>query len=110
MSEHDERHLITMECLHTTFFRAPAPKIGDTIWCLRCRKETVVRYAPNEWRIRCRECIYSRSFGADQASAQLSIGRHRRKFPTHAVRLINGNKLVETYGNECQETLSDQAI
>lgn len=101
----DIRYLVTLECLHTTFFRPPAPKVYSIIWCVRCRKEVKVINAPAEWRIRCVECIYSRPFGTSRSDAEIAIGKHRGKYPTHNVKLFNGHRLINIYGNRDQTVM-----
>lgn len=63
-------------------------------------------FAPDEWRIRCRKCIYSRPFGAAQINAELSAIRHRRKNPDHPVGIYNGGKLVKTFGDDRDRTVT----
>lgn len=71
-------------------------------------------FAPNEWRIRCANCIYSRPFGAAQLNAEISAAKHRQNHPDHVVKIFNGNKLVKAFGNRNQTVMpmtpeSDQA-
>lgn len=92
------KRVVTFTCGHTVMFGAPYPKVGDTGWCTRCRRDTVVLLAPGEWRIRCIECQLSRAYGEDRQMAEIAIGRHRRRWQGHMVKLYNGNKLIMTFG------------
>jgi len=106
MSEHNMNYLVTFDCLHTVYFKKPAPKIGDELWCLKCQKYVHVIEAPDEWKIRCMNCMYSRKFGAAKTNAEISAGKHRRNRPGHKVKIFNGNKLIRIFGERDAETQS----
>lgn len=105
MTEHSSRVLITFSCGHNRLFAQPAPKQGETLWCLRCRNERKVISAPNEWKIRCRNCIYSRGFGAAQLNAEISAAKHRMKYPAHVVDIYNGQELRKSFGVSRDQTV-----
>ena len=97
-----DKFIITFDCGHTVLFRQPTPKIGDFGYCIKCRMETRVMHAPPEWRIRCTNCKYSRRFGASRDDALIAVGKHRRMYPLHVLKVQNGNSPPEIYGNRDQ--------
>lgn len=108
MTEHSTRVLITTSCGHNRLFAIPAPKTGEVIWCLRCRQERKVISAPGEWKIRCRNCIYSRAFGQAQLNSEISAAKHRMKYPTHTVDIYNGQELRKSFGVGRDQTVIGQ--
>lgn len=106
VTEHTTRTQVTFECGHKRVFPAPTPKVGEILWCPQCAKDVKVMFAPDEWRIRCTGCIYSRPFGAAQLNAEISAAKHRMKHPDHAVRIYNGAKLVKTFGDLRDRTVT----
>jgi hypothetical protein len=105
MTEHDSRALVTFSCGHSQYFRYPAPKQGETILCLRCRICRMVISAPDEWRLKCRNCIYTRAFGQAQLNCEISAGKHRIKYPGHVVDIYNGNVVRKTFGVQRNQTV-----
>lgn len=94
------------ECVHTSIFDVPAPRIGETIFCVKCRKYQTVATAPPEWRIRCLGCTYARASGTDRHLSNIAVAKHRMKYPAHIVRLYNGFELVQTIGDCNQIVMS----
>lgn len=94
----NELFMLQLDCKHLVYFKNPTPVIGTILWCQKCRKDSRVESAPEEWKIRCVNCIYSRSFGVSKLDAELSVGRHRNRYPDHKVKLFNGSRLVRTIG------------
>jgi hypothetical protein len=105
MGEHNSRTLITYECGHSQLYGSPAPKLGEMVLCLRCRKYRKVITAPNEWRIKCRGCIYSRPFGQAQLNAEIAAAKHRMKNPAHIVDIWNGNVIRKSFGLDRNQTV-----
>lgn len=97
--------IITFDCKHTRIFPAPSPKIGDLLWCPKCAKDVHVANAPAEWRLRCQGCGYSKPFGDARLNAEISIAKHRMKFPTHMVTLYNGHNKIKNYGESYQDVI-----
>lgn len=95
-------YLVVLDCKHQLHFQAPPPKVNDILWCNNCRKERRVESAPEEWRIRCVKCTYARTFGVSRTDAELAAGKHLRKMPEHKVKLFNGNRLINTFGQKMQ--------
>jgi hypothetical protein len=113
MSEHEKvSRLITYDCGHTQHYKNPYPKVGEMLYCLKCRMEVRVKLAPAEWRIRCRHCVYSRPFGDARLNAEISAAKHRRNHPSHVVALFQGGELIRTFpanptdtGADCNQTV-----
>lgn len=101
MGQHTVKTQVTLECGHKRLFPSPVPKVGDILWCPQCVKEQPVLHAPDEWRVVCEGCRYSRPFGAARVSAEVSAAKHRMKHNSHSVRIYNGNKHVRTFGKLC---------
>ena len=102
----DRNSLIQFSCKHTRVFPNPAPRLGDTLWCPKCRAEVTVEHAPDEWRIRCVDCIYARAYGAAKINAEIAASKHRMRKTGHTVRLYNGNKLMRTFDGRNQTAIS----
>lgn len=105
MGEHKTTRIVELECQHTQIFERPFPKLGEVLWCLRCRTEQTVIAAPDEWKIRCQGCIYNRAFGAAKVNAEISAAKHRLKQPSHIVRIYNGNKFVRQFPEKIADVL-----
>jgi hypothetical protein len=58
---------------------------------------TTVKDAPDEYRIRCRNCVYSRPYGTAKLNAEIGATKHRKANPGHVVELRNGNRFVRTF-------------
>jgi len=98
--------MVLYSCYHTRVFKAPAPKIGEVMWCVRCRKEVVVMKAPPEIRIKCDDCSYGRGFGTARLNAEIQAAKHRLGNPTHTVHLYDGYKIAYTFGHRNQSEIS----
>jgi hypothetical protein len=72
---------------------------------MKCRKERVVVSGEHDWHIRCTGCLYNRGFGAAKTNAEIAIGRHRRKNPTHVMKLFNGKSLERIFNGGLPEPL-----
>lgn len=99
------RWMILFDCKHVGYFSVSPPKVGDILWCQKCRKEVRAESAPEEWKIRCMKCVYSRAFGLSKDAAVIAVGRHRRKYPEHSVKLFNGNRLDKVFQNRYQTVI-----
>ncbi len=100
MSGYSTKREITFDCGHKWHFSSPWPKLGDTLWCMSCRRERRVISAPDEWKIRCTNCTYNRGFGAAKINSEIAIGKHRRNHPGHIVKQFNGRELVRIFGTQ----------
>lgn len=92
-------YLVTFDCHHTRVFGEPAPALRDVIWCVRCNRDTRVKSAPAEYRIRCQDCGYVRRLGTGKTNAELAAIGHRKSKPGHIVDMYNGHKLTYTFGS-----------
>lgn len=93
-------------CNHTVFYQEPYPRVGDTLYCLKCQKARTVKSAPAEWNARCVSCTYSRNTGAARLLAERVAVKHRQKHPTHIVHIRNGKDVVVRLGPQ-PERLED---
>lgn len=108
MGEHNTRALISFDCGHSRLFANPAPRNGDVLWCVRCRKERKVMTAPGEWKLKCRNCVYSRSFGQAQLNTEIAAAKHRMNHPHHVVDIYNGQVIRKTFGVDRNQTVIGQ--
>jgi hypothetical protein len=97
-----QTHQVELECHHTLLFSTPVPKRGEMLWCIRCRKERMVIAAPEQIRIRCRNCRLSRMFGQGKVTAECAAASHRRRHPDHIVDIKDGLAVIATYGETQQ--------
>lgn len=88
--------LLTCDC-HIKF-PLPAPKVGDLVWCTRHHDVRVVS-VDAEWRVKCRDCRYSRPFGAAELTAMTAGSKHGL-IKRHTVDVYRGGKRVHTVGGE----------
>lgn len=95
---------VLLRCGHTQMFD-PQPKSGDTVYCRRCGKYSVVKVAEQEWSWTCPGCHSGRKFGAVESAARRSARTHQRKHH-HVVLLKLGYEVKEIVGPEGQEELS----
>jgi hypothetical protein len=93
-------------CNHSILYSSPYPRVGDTVYCLKCSKGRVVKDAPAEWNTRCRGCSFSRSYGAAKLNAERAAVKHHQKCPHHTVLIRNGRDVVVTLKAQ-RETLPD---
>lgn len=103
MGEHKTTRIIEFDCRHTRVFPDPAPKVGDTLWCLRCNKDVRVVRGTNEYRIRCQNCIYSRPFGTARLNAEIAAAKHRMSHTEHVVHLYNGTEFLRRFPDRDQD-------
>lgn len=84
--------VVEFDCRHRREFPAKGniPQVGDAMYCLRCRRETIVRKHLEEYRVRCSDCTYSRPFGANRLRSEIAASKHHNKFPYHEVTLWLG--------------------
>lgn len=48
-----------------------------------------------DYRMKCLGCHLGRRFGRGRLTAQLFADKHNRKFPTHSIQILNGDKVME---------------
>lgn len=90
---------VHLSCGHARSYRVPAPVIGDEVFCVRCDGMATVESAPDEWRVRCRDCPLGRMFGASKLTAEMAATRHWNKHRTHVVDVLNGKRVDSTIGD-----------
>lgn len=90
--------IVTYECDHTAIFKTAPPRVGDTVFCIRCNTDRVVVKAPHEYRISCRVCTFGRAYGVARLAAEIAAAKHANKHG-HRVRLYDGPKLVRVIGD-----------
>lgn len=104
MGEHTEqRKKIQLSCGHQPYYHLPYPKVGELLTCMDCRRNARVIHAPNEFRISCNNCIFSRRFGNAKVNAEIAASKHRRKYPSHVVGMYTGARLVRTFPRDAGE-------
>lgn len=90
---------VHLDCGHPRSYMEPAPVVGDEVFCVRCDKMATVETAPDEWQVRCRDCTYSRMFGAAKLTAEMCATRHWNKYRHHVVDVLNGKRVDSTAGD-----------
>ena len=88
-----ERYIVVeFACRHRREFTVKhnVPAIGESLYCLRCRRDTTVVKHLKEYRIRCSDCRYSRPFGANRLQAEIAASKHHNRFPNHLVTMWEG--------------------
>ena len=85
-----------LHCHHSNDFSKPWPVIGDMVWCSSCREYSRVILVSTVYSARCRDCVYSRSFGRAHFAANQGAREHSQK-KGHTVDLRDGGKVEHTY-------------
>lgn len=99
MSKHGVGALVLLNCRHRVHFREPVPVVGEVVYCVRCNAEATVHAAPDEWRMKCRNCHVNRPYGVERIACELAASRHAQKYPHHVVVIMNGKQPVVTLGD-----------
>lgn len=89
---------VVYECKHVVEYTHP-PMIGESVWCFKCERMVTVESAPDEWRIRCTRCPYTRRTGAARLNAEIAASKHANK-KGHPVAVYNGRKRVYVVGEQ----------
>lgn len=92
------RTRVVLTCHHAVEFAATPPMKGELIWCVKCSHMRRVEDAPDEYRVRCRGCSYSRRCGTARLDAETAAARHRKRRPNHRVGIYNGKELIYVMG------------
>lgn len=87
------RYLVHLDCHHEVEYDNP-PRIGEDIYCTRCNNSSLVVHMPEEYRVRCDDCQFSRLFGAAYMSALRSADKHHSRYPSHATGIYLGRRRV----------------
>ncbi len=93
--------LVSLSCFHVMNFKPPA-ELGDLLWCTACCdwREAISDAEPTVYRIRCCQCKYPRSFGADEEAAFRAAAKHLTRQPRHVVRITMNGQLVKEMRDE----------
>jgi hypothetical protein len=96
-----QRYTIVLSCLHTLTFDDPAPKMGETLWCARCRDYKPAAIAPPNYRLTCDHGCKGKQlkheFGAAIVSAEASAVKHSLRRTGHRVTLANGDNVLQVF-------------
>lgn len=68
---------------------------GEEVFCRFCRAPQFVVWSSMDYRVVCLGCVVRKRFGRAPLAMQLFASQHQRKFPTHPIRLLEGNKIIE---------------
>ena len=96
----DERvpTIILLECGRTLQFSFSPPKNGEPVWCSYHTHYVRVKDGRAEYRVRCLDCRYSRSFGAARETANRKAIQHARR-AEHRVEIRQGAKVLHEVGH-----------
>jgi hypothetical protein len=97
-------YIVTLECKHTLTFSFSPPKRGEELFCFRCMKYRKVEDAPAEFKIRCKNCRYSRHLGRARLTAETRAAEHASR-KGHTVQVWDGRTLIYTFGARAVEQL-----
>lgn len=89
----------TLSCGDYLSFSRPFPKVGETLWCTKCRTEQSVVKVDPEYMIRCRSCRYSRRCGRAKLTAHTFASKHALS-RAHVVVVLLGDRIVHTSGSQ----------
>lgn len=88
---------VVLDCEHVLIFKAAAPRKGEELFCFRCMAYRYARDAPEEFRIKCKTCRYSRTYGRAKLTAETKAAGHASR-KSHTVEVWDGRTLVWTFG------------
>lgn len=91
------RTLVVLSCLHTAVFDAPAPAVGERVYCFRCGAYRDAMEAPPDYSVRCESCQYGKHCGNALITAETAATKHSLARPGHRVQLRNGTQTVTVY-------------
>jgi hypothetical protein len=97
VSAQPKTHIVMLECDHQLIFGSAPPKIGELLYCPRCRHAKPVTDVAKEWRFRCQDCSYARAFGAAKLTCVTKASAHSVRCG-HRVQVIFGAHLIDTVG------------
>lgn len=87
--------VLELECAHIQAVALiPTPNAGEFRYCPVCRVPRLIVSREAEFRIVCKGCVLRRSFGAARLEANFAADRHLRKYPTHTLHVLQGNKIL----------------
>lgn len=96
-----------LNCKCIKHFPSPGPANGSMVWCQFHQGMRQVMFTnEGQWRLRCRQCQYSRKFGSNDMLCRVRAGNHARKYPHHLVDVFQpDDEIYKTYGKEEQGQL-----
>lgn len=94
-------------CGHISSLRqGTPPDPGDEYVCPRCNRSVNVTWSTGDFRVVCLGCPVRQRFGRGKLAMDYFTDKHMRKYPTHSVRLLQGNQILEVRG--ASRNLPDQ--
>lgn len=97
MGKVDTIGMFLLSCNHTVSFRTPWPKKGDHVCCRRCGGDRQITGRLKEYRVKCSQCDYVRTFGMDRDGAMKRAAFHARD-RAHDVHVCQGEiKIITIY-------------
>lgn len=97
---------VELSCGHSLFYNPPVPKIGDDIYCRTGCGTVAVVDIKAEWRTKCTECRYSRSWGQAELTARTKASAHALR-NNHTVSVLLGNDVQNLVNEHPTEDLLD---
>lgn len=85
-----------LKCHHEVEYGSPLPNRGDMVYCNKCRDYSVVLLLQASYKVKCRDCKYSRSFARAHFAADSAGNKHCR-FKGHTVELLDGSNVIHTF-------------
>lgn len=93
--------VVMAPCRHIVNIEAPAPQLGDELYCRQCQAYRSVGEAPPNYRVKCLtgKCGFSRNAGADKEHALALARKHLETRSKHKVSLLNGAHKIQELTN-----------
>lgn len=105
-NENRTTYTVVLVCHHALEFCAPVPKVGERLWCARCRRDQTVARSRADYAVRCRDCRYSRRYGQAKLTAETAATMHAQRKQGHRVRVMDGYTVISESSTR-QPTLTD---
>lgn len=97
---------VTLDCRHVLRFKAPHPGIGEQVYCSRCARYQVVwQKSPPEYRIKCENCRFGKSYGQAKLTAETKAAVHATH-RQHTVTVFNGLEVLHTFRHVHEDQLT----
>lgn len=96
-----QSYVIVLSCLHTLIYTDPAPKMGETLWCPRCRDYRPCAVAPPNYILHCdhgcKGTQLRREYGSAIVTAETRAVKHALRRTGHRVTLSNGDMFIREF-------------
>lgn len=93
-----ESTTVVYDCKHTRVYRRGlAPKIGESVICIRCNSARIVEFIGLDYKVKCSNCTWARVTGPARLTAECQASKHHSKRPDHEVIMYRGPEEIRRW-------------